>query len=454
MPMKNCHRLLIALISMLFMTSLHAQSEFAQRTDSLLNYLYGKNRFSGSILVAEAGKTLYQRDFNVSPNGNNEYAIGSQSKMFTAVIFYQLAEEHVLSLNDKLSKYYPTIPNADEITLYQMLSHESGIHDLINDDGFDAIKYDTLSEKQIVEYISKLKPAFDPGEDADYSNSNYILLGYIAQQLTGQTLTELLNSRIIGPLGLKDTYNRTLQTTGSKLNTCYVFTGSAWQPVNALTNPVFTDGAGSVISSVYDMQKFMTGLFNGKLIDTAMLDSMTNVGSNSKSMAHGIFLAPFYDHQGYGHTGHIDEYYSASFYMTGDSMTISFCSNGLNYDMNSIFIGILSYYYGKDFTFPEINVIKLSEAELQAFAGNYRLKLFHFIPLVKVRIDAADGVLQTAEAKNFESDKVIAEPVGPHTFKSYTYGSELEFIYKKNGKIKGCELHQGKTVLFCRRLRN
>ena len=439
---------------LLFTQQMFSQHEiFISKTDSLLNYLHQKNRFCGTILVSKGDDLIYHKTFSATTDlpSNENYRIASITKMFTAVIIYQLAEENKLSLPDKLNKYYPEIENAESITIQQMLGHQSGIKDIISNDDFSSIKSNSMTKMEVLKMISSYKPVFEPGEKTQYSNSNYILLGYIIEDISGIPFSDVLTKRICEPLGLNETY---VEGSGGNItrNTGYLFNGAGWEASNSETNATISAAAGAIISSPADLNRFIQALFNDDLVNNNSLDTMCSL--TNSTYGHGIFYTPYLNHAGFGHTGHIDEFRSFATYLNADSVSLVFCFNGLNYAMNEIAIGVLSYYFDDEYKFPDLTTITLTEDELQKYQGIYRLKLFHFIPILKVKIMHENGVLSTAQLKNFEEEKSIVEPIAADTFKNFQYSSTLYFVYKKNGKIKGCYLEQGKNKLYCRKLKS
>lgn len=234
---------LLILLWVLTTGNCFSQGNFTAQSDSLLNYLYANNRFSGSVMITKNDQVLYSKNMNVDGNSDPDYHIGSISKMFTAVMIYQLVEEGKLALDQHLSNWFPEIPNADAITLQQLLGHQSGIFDLINDDGFSAIRTDTFSRSDIITYIAAHKPAFKPGTSTAYSNSNYLLLGYILEEITQNTFANALQTCITGPLHLEHTELQTADNTGAPHDPCFSFNGESWDTVHTLTHPNFSFSA-------------------------------------------------------------------------------------------------------------------------------------------------------------------------------------------------------------------
>ena len=136
--------LLATLLTLAFLTAVYAQTLDKAKLDQLFDRILEKIKGMGSLTVAKDGNVLYTRSFGYSQITGTEkkpltaatrYRISSITKMYTAVMVFQLVEEGKLKLTDTLDKFFPQIPNANRITIAQMLNHRSGIPD-IQIDGF------------------------------------------------------------------------------------------------------------------------------------------------------------------------------------------------------------------------------------------------------------------------------------------------------------------------------
>ena len=203
-------------------TTLKAQSVNTAKLDSFFTSLEANNKMMGSVAVAKNGKLLYTRSVGyaqvaagagVKADGNTKYRIGSISKMFTATMIFQLFEEKKLTPETKLASFFPEIPNADKITIAQMLSHHSGIYNFTNDSTYVQWMEQPKTQKEMLAIMAAHTPAFAPGEKAEYSNANYVLLGYIIERTTKSTYSEQLKKRVLDKAGLKNT------AYGGKINT-------------------------------------------------------------------------------------------------------------------------------------------------------------------------------------------------------------------------------------------
>jgi len=134
-------------------------------------------------------------------------AIGSVTKTFTGVVVMQLVEEGKLSLDDTIDTWFPEQPNGDRITIRMLLSHTSGIANYISIENVMEGKWASeWAPMDLVAEANKLNPVGEPGSsEAHYSNTNYILLGLIIEEISGNSWAQEVESRIIKPLDLNDT---------------------------------------------------------------------------------------------------------------------------------------------------------------------------------------------------------------------------------------------------------
>jgi D-alanyl-D-alanine carboxypeptidase len=157
------------------------------KLDSFLNSLASKDLAMGSLAISKNGILKYQKaigysfvgsDKKVAADINTKYRIGSVTKMFTAVMIFQLIEEGKINLDQKLNVYFPGLPNADKITIQNMLYHRSGLHDYTQETDFPEWMDKPKLHTELLKIINEKGSDFKPGIKADYSNSNYLLLAY------------------------------------------------------------------------------------------------------------------------------------------------------------------------------------------------------------------------------------------------------------------------------------
>lgn len=133
---------------------------------------------------------------------HTRYAVGSISKEFTAAAILLAQEQHKLSLDDKVSKYFPNLTRANEITIRQLLSHTSGYEDYAPQDYLIPEWTRPTTPQAILDRFAKKPLNFDPGTRWQYSNTNYVLAGEIFEKASGQKLVAFLRAKIFEPLGI------------------------------------------------------------------------------------------------------------------------------------------------------------------------------------------------------------------------------------------------------------
>jgi CubicO group peptidase (beta-lactamase class C family) len=422
-------------------TTLQAQNINTAKLDSFFNALEANNKMMGSVAVAKNGKLLYTRAIGyaqvaagagIRADADTKYRIGSITKMFTTVMVFQLAEEKKLSLDAKLSQWYPQVPNADKITIAQMLNHHSGIYNFTDDSTYTNWMEQPKTQDEMLKIIAAHTPAFAPGEKAEYSNANFVLLGYIIEKVTKSTYAEQLKKRVLQKAGLKNT------AVGGKINTqnheamSYEFEHDQWQPATE-TDMSIPAGAGCIISTPSDLTKFITALYNGKLISKASLQQMTTI---KDGYGMGIFEMPWYQRKSYGHTGGIDGFSSMLGYFPDDSISFAGIVNGGNYSTNDVGIGTLSIIYNMPFEIPNFKTISLSPKQLSYYQGVYASKQ---IPL-KITVTQRDNRLlaQATGQSVFPLDAVSETE-----FKFDAAGILMIFKRDDDGNIRQFTLKQG-----------
>lgn len=347
---------LLFIITACFSTATIGQTFNKAKLDTLFDVLAAHNQAMLSISVSQNGKSIYSKsigysvlsaDKKVPATAQTHYRIGSISKMFTAVMIFQLIDEGKLTLNTPLSTYFADLPNAGKITIANLLNHSSGLHNFTNDTSYQSMMVRKTLHAELLTKFRNTKPDFEPGIKHQYSNTNFILLGYIVEKLDKKDYAIALKDRILTKVGLKDTYY------GGKINPdkqeafSYNWNGN-WQ-IAKETDMSIPGGAGAIVSTPADLNTFIEALFAGKLIGKGDLDSMKTI-KNGFGMA--MFPFPFYTKVGYGHNGAIDGFLSVVSYFPEDKLAISYTANGVNTDLNNVMIAVLSAVFNKPFTIP------------------------------------------------------------------------------------------------------
>ncbi len=207
--MKN----FIALLLLVSRALLHAQTqEQNKKLDSLFDKINANELTMGSISIFSNGKEAYSRSIgyldvaNQTPaNSSTAYRIGSITKTFTAVVVMQLVEEGKLKAEALLAEYFPQVPNSDKITVEHLLRHQSGLFNITDDEDHKKWMLTPQSREVMLKRIVKNGTLFMPAEETKYSNTNYLLLPYIAEEIEDKTYAEIVKQRIVDKIDLKNT---------------------------------------------------------------------------------------------------------------------------------------------------------------------------------------------------------------------------------------------------------
>lgn len=417
------NRLLLLLVLLLGLT-LNAQGFRPSKLDSLLKYVERSQEGMGSLSIFRNGIEVYQYsigfadlDKNITNASRTRYRIASITKTYTATIIMQLIDEGKLSLDTKLSTFYQGFENGDLITIEQMLQHRSGIINFTNTSGYRRYKGNPISRKKLIHEIIELGCDFEPNEKSNYSNSNYVLLGFIIEKIEGKSFNKVLQERIIKKLKLKDTYLGS--KIGKRKNEAFSYTElKHWKAVKE-TDMSFPLAAGAMVATPSDINRFYSALFNGELISAASLKKMKTTNG---AYGIGLWEMPFYKKEGFGHTGSIDGFQSYALYLPIDRLSIAYTSNGVGMPVEDLMIGVLSIFYNKEYKFPDFKkIIKVTSESLDQYMGVYSSPSF----LLKITISAKGAHLygQATGESLFP-----LEHIHSHIFKSDQAGFIMEFI--------------------------
>jgi CubicO group peptidase (beta-lactamase class C family) len=422
--MKKVIFLLLVLVPSL----IFAQQFNSEKLDSLLHSIEKADKAMFSLAIHEDGKPIYTRaigyadvESELKANPNTMYRVGSISKSFTAAIILKLVEEKILGLEDNLAKFYPNLPNANKITVKELLNHHSGLFNFTNKDDYTSWMEKKTSKKELLKLFKTNGTAFEPGEKGEYSNTNYVLLTWIAEDASGKDFTQLLEKYIVTPLKLERTrYQGDIQP---KNNEAYSYKmGNTWlkETETDMSVPL---GAGAIVSTPTDLNKFYIALFNGEILSEESLEQMKRLEDN---FGLGLFKFPFYDKYSFGHTGGIDGFSSMAGYFPVENLAISITSNASNLSLNEVVLGALSIYFEMDYQLPTYKkAVQLEKTILEQYVGTYASEGF---PL-DIKIFLKNGTLQ-AQATGQSSFPLTA--VSSNTFEFSQAKIVMEFMPKES----------------------
>ncbi len=336
------------------------------KLDSLFKELDKNGEFMGSIALSHNGTIIYTNAIGFADietqkraTKNTKYRIGSISKMFTATLVLKAIEENKIKFEQTIETYFPTVKNANKITIENLLNHRSGIFNFTNDKAFRTYLSEYKSPEEMVAIISNFKSNFEPNTKGDYSNSNYVLLSIILEKVYKASLKELITEKIAIPLHLKSTYyGAKINTANNESNAYSKATEWTKGPEVNMSIPM---GAGAIVSTSSDVALFMEALFSGKIISAKSIEKMTNIIEN-----YGMGITRFLinDRESFGHSGSLGGFMSLAMYFPKEKLGIAVTSNGDTGIKGEIIREALGYYFND-------TILEASEADLKKYAGAY-----------------------------------------------------------------------------------
>lgn len=235
-----------------------------------------------------------ERGTSQRPTGADHFRIASNTKTMTAALVTLLAQDGRLKLDDPVSAYVDGVPNGDRITLAQLLKMRSGLYNYTNapelSQALDADPGKALTPRRMLDIAFRHPPNFAPGASYEYSNTNFVLLGLVAEKAGGSPLARQFQDRLFAPLGLKGSSLPAPDETAlpAPYSHGYMYGGTAYalvdQPYPASLqaearsgklapvdytrqNPSYAFGAGNAVSTADDLAAWIRALVTGGVLD-------------------------------------------------------------------------------------------------------------------------------------------------------------------------------------------
>ena len=259
-------------------TATRTPRSIAQEIDIYLNSLTETNSFTGAVLVARDNQIILSegygfsnRDQNIPNTSHTRFRICSITKQFTAMGILILQDQGKLSVDTRICDFLPQCPTAwRAITVHHLLTHTSGIPDFTDLPDYESTKSLPSSPLQTIARFQDMPLQFEPGDRWSYSNSGYIILGYLIEQVSGQPYDDFIQGNIFSPLQMNDSgYDHNLDI----IATGYTGIGSQWAEAHYIDMSI-PYSAGALYSTVEDMYRWDQALYTERLIPQKLLDKM------------------------------------------------------------------------------------------------------------------------------------------------------------------------------------
>jgi D-alanyl-D-alanine carboxypeptidase len=265
------------------------------------------------------------------------FAWGSITKTLVASLVLRLVSEGVLDLDDPLATWFPDYPQARRITLRMLLGHTSGIFDYFQHPDYPERVYEdplhAWTPQEILSLTGKRTNA--PGAAFSYSNTNYVLLGLILEQATGEDLADLVHDQLLEPLGLDDSVfqeqGRPVGLVGAKGfwkekggGFREWSDGTDFRPTTSTATVAWA--AGAIEGSVRDLLDWEIALYGGDVLGPEALGQMLDLDRKS-GYGLGARAQTVAQRPGYGHGGSLRGFVSVMYRLPGEDLDVVVLAN-------------------------------------------------------------------------------------------------------------------------------
>jgi CubicO group peptidase (beta-lactamase class C family) len=289
-------KLVQIILVILFPAFIFGQKNVSSNLEKYMQAQVEINNFSGTVIVTKNGSVLLKKaygladyEWNVKNTIDTKFQLASVTKQFTATAILLLVEKGKLSLDDKLSKFFPDYPKADIVTIHMLLSHSSGLAM-----GFKELATSTISVDSAYSEIKKIPYEFSPGTKTAYSNIGYYLLAKIIEKVSGEKYAVFLEKNIFEKVGMKNTGVSNNDSIILKKAKAYYRTEKGYVH-NPYINWGVNIGHDGVYSTVEDLALWDNALYGTTILSAEMKKRMFTPYT-SENWGYGFIINPFYNH--------------------------------------------------------------------------------------------------------------------------------------------------------------
>lgn len=380
-------------------------SQTYQPIDSILTYLHDRHLFSGVALVAEEGQIVYQKALGWSNaqsgkplNIQSAFNLASISKQFYAMMVMMLQEQGKLDYDDPVQKHLDDFPYP-AITIRQIMNQVSGLPEYFEMAARDMNLADTLTNAHLLQLLKQNKPplVFEPGEEWQYSNTNYTTLASLIEAVSGEPVDQFFKANITTPLGLQNTYVYNLKLGEAPASRVFGFRYEGGKIVkNDLVRFDGIIGDGNIYSSAEDLLKWDQALYTEKLVKTSTFQEAITPAKLNNGEATTYGFGWFISEEGkvVSHTGGWVGFRNLLVRYLEDNRTLVVLSNGSNARGMRL---VKNFLEGKPWRLPQTEII--SNVQIVDGSG---------LPAFKADVRIVDNRIQ-------EVGKLPVAPGEPHT---------------------------------------
>jgi CubicO group peptidase (beta-lactamase class C family) len=430
--------------------ALSAQEIDVARMDQIVQSHVTAKQFMGAVLVARNGQVLVDKgygyadlEWQIPDTPDTKFRLGSMTKQFTAAGILLLEERGKLNTDDLVKKYIPDAPAAwDKITIYNLLTHTSGIPNFTSFPDYHSSEATPATPVQLVARFRDKPLDFQPGDNWSYSNSGYVLLGYLIEKISGQTYQNFIQENFFKPLGMNNSgYDSNSEII---LHRASGYTSGPAGQVNAgYIDMSIPFSAGALYSTTHDLLRWEEALYGGKVLSPAALKKMTT--PFKQNYACGLIVQTVHGHTVYEHGGAIEGFNTDMAYYPDEKLTLIALSNLNGIAPSSIVTQLGAVAHGEKVVLQsERKEITVAPDILARYVGVYQLA-----PNIDMTITLVDGQLISQMTRQGEVP-LLAE--SETMFFPKDIDAEIEFPKDEKGPASQLILHQNGRDMTGKRL--
>jgi CubicO group peptidase (beta-lactamase class C family) len=419
------------------------------RMEQVIQSYVEKKQFMGAVLVARGNNILLDKgygyanlEWNIPDSPKTKFRLGSITKQFTAASILLLQERGKLKVTDLVKKYMSAAPAAwDKITIFNLLTHTSGIPSFTSFSDYHSIEPFPITPEKLVAQFRDKPLDFQPGEKYSYSNSGYVLLGYLIEKISGESYAKFVEENVFKPLGMKD--------SGYDSNTAIIpdraqgYTRGPEGLANAgYINMTVPFSAGGLYSTTGDLLRWEQGLFGGKVLSPESLKEMTTPFKNDYAFALAVHTVN--GHRVIDHGGGIEGFNTMLAYYPEEKLTVAVLGNLNGQAPQEIAQDLGALAQGENVVLPsERKAVHIDPKIFDGYVGSYQLAPGFSITITR------EGDHLFEQATNQQKVEIFPESEKEYFLKFVD--AQITFVTDSQGRATEMVLHQGGRDLHGKR---
>jgi CubicO group peptidase (beta-lactamase class C family) len=395
--------------------------------------------FNGAVLIARKGKVLLSKGYGMAnyeldaPNTpQTKFHLASVSKTFTAAAIMLLEERGLLSVSDPLKKYLADYPNGEKITIQHLLIHTSGIPNVNNFPEYNNWSRFPQTTASLIEKFKDRPLNFQPGGRYDYSNSNYNLLAFLIEKVSGKSYGEFLKANIFDPLAMQDTaHDGNALVLIKNVASGYTPVGfDGFEKVSYLDWTIKT-GNGSLYSTLEDLYKWDRALYTEKLLKRSTLEKIFT--PHVENVGYGWFLGKRLNRKVTRMSGRSPGFQCEIHRYVDDDVCVIVLGNNYSGAASFMISDIAAIAFNEPYeTFTVNKNLKTDEKVAESYLGKYQGGADFFVANASITLEKRDGHLAMRWSMGGLSWLV---PITESRFYDRSFGGRVTFVKNSQGEI-------------------